>query len=261
SFGVAPRRCARSRPIARSSSTSCAACQKNKYGEIVVPRIATRTEKNPRDHSMCGMTVASSARRQSTRATNAVRTYARSTSVSHLNTRAIVRYDDHINSTIITAPKTGTISVTGAPLTIIVASAIPPSCLHGHSAASGASCRFTSTYGPQCPRGELSGVGERLMIIPMTTTGRLQQRYDHRLRDLVQGTEDVTIATNLGVPRSTARGWLGKAPKVVVSLDVTNLKASELQQEVLELRRRVKKLTALLRLALALRRSSRFTLR
>ena len=107
---------------------------------------------------------------------------------------------------------------------------------------------------------ELSGVGERPMIIPMTTTGRLQRRYDHRLRDLVQGTGDVTIAANLGVPRSTARGWLGKAPKVVVSLSVTNLKASELQQEVLELRRRVKKLTALLRLALALRRSSRFTL-
>ena len=68
------------------------------------------------------------------------------------------------------------------------------------------------------------------MIIPMTTTGRLQQRYDHRLRDLVQRTGDVTIATDLGVPRSTARGWLGKAPKVVVSLDVTDMRASELQQ-------------------------------
>src|SRR6516225_3623716 len=98
------------------------------------------------------------------------------------------------------------------------------------------------------------------MIIPMTTTGRLQQRYDHRLRDLVQRTEGVTIATDLGVPRSTARGWLGQAPKVVVRLDVTDLKASELQQEVLALRRRVKKLTALLRLALALLRTSGFTL-
>ena len=68
------------------------------------------------------------------------------------------------------------------------------------------------------------------------------------------------MATDLGVPRSTARGWLGKAPKVVVSLDVTDMRASELQQEVLELRRRVKKLTALLRLALALLRSSGFTL-
>jgi hypothetical protein len=109
-------------------------------------------------------------------------------------------------------------------------------------------------------REELSGVSEQPMIIAMTTTGRPQQRYDHRLRDLVQGTGDVTIATDLGVPRSTARGWLGKAPKVVVSLDVTDLRASELQQEVLALRRRVKKLRALLRLALALLRTSGFTL-
>jgi hypothetical protein len=120
--------------------------------------------------------------------------------------------------------------------------------------------RFTSADSPLCPR-ELSGVSERPMIIPMTTTGRLQQRCDHRLQDLVQRTGDVTIATNLGVPRSTARGWLGKASKVVVSLDVIDLWASELQQEVLELRRRVKKLTAALhRLALALLQSSGFTL-
>ena len=34
------------------------------------------------------------------------------------------------------------------------------------------------------------------MIIPMTTTARPQRRYDHRLRDLVQRTGDVTIATD-----------------------------------------------------------------
>jgi hypothetical protein len=79
----------------------------------------------------------------------------------------------------------------------------------------------------------------------MPTTARPQRRYDHRLRSLVQRTGDVTIATDLGVPRSTARGWVGKAPTAVVSLDVTDLSASALQQEVLELRRRVKKLTAL----------------
>jgi hypothetical protein len=90
----------------------------------------------------------------------------------------------------------------------------------------------------------LSGVSERPMIIPMTTARRFQQRYDHRLRDLVGATGDVTIAMDLGVPRSTARGWLGKAPKTVVSLDVTTLNASALQQEVLELQQRVKKLTA-----------------
>jgi len=117
----------------------------------------------------------------------------------------------------------------------------------------------TPPAAPHRPPG-LSGVWERPMIISMPTTARPQQRYDHRLRNLVQRTGDVTIATDLGVPRSTARGWLGKRPNVVVGLDVTDLRASELHQEVLELRRRVKKLTGLLRLALALLRSSGFTL-
>ena len=70
------------------------------------------------------------------------------------------------------------------------------------------------------------------MIIAMTSTGRRQRRYDHRLRDLVQRTGDVTIATNLGVPPSTARGWLRKAPSAVVSLEITNRKAVELQQDL-----------------------------
>src|SRR5262249_7463879 len=98
------------------------------------------------------------------------------------------------------------------------------------------------------------------MIIRMTTSRRPQQRYDHRLRDLVYSSGDVTIATNLGVPRSTARGWLRKAPTVAVTIDLTNVKTLELQQEVLVLRRRMKKVRALLRLALALLRSSGFTL-
>src|SRR5262249_17957673 len=98
------------------------------------------------------------------------------------------------------------------------------------------------------------------MIIRMMTSRRPQQRYDHRLRDLVYNTGDVTIATDLGVPRSTARGWLRKGPSVAVTVDVTNVKTSDLQSEVLELRRRMKKLRALLRLALALLRSSGFTM-
>src|SRR5262245_4081647 len=98
------------------------------------------------------------------------------------------------------------------------------------------------------------------MIIRMMTSRRPQQRYDHRLRDLVYSSGDVTIATNLGVPRSTARDWLRTAPKVAVTVDVTNLRTSELQQEIVALQRRVRKLTALLRLALALRRSAGFTL-
>src|SRR5215510_4237132 len=94
----------------------------------------------------------------------------------------------------------------------------------------------------------------------MTTTSRRQQRYDHRLRDLVQRTGDPTIATDLRVPRSTARGWLRPVPTPVVSLEVANLTEPELRQEILKLRRRVAKLAALLRLALALLHTSGFTL-
>jgi hypothetical protein len=61
------------------------------------------------------------------------------------------------------------------------------------------------------------------MIILMTAARRRQLRYDHRLRDLVQRTGDVTVATDLGIPHSTARGWLGKAPQAVVSLDMADL--------------------------------------
>jgi hypothetical protein len=106
----------------------------------------------------------------------------------------------------------------------------------------------------------LSGVREPPMIVRMTTTCRRQQRYDHRLRDLIQRTGDLTIATDLGVPRSTARGWLGAAPTTVISLEVANLTEPELRREILKLRRRVEKLAALLRLALALLQTSGFRL-
>jgi hypothetical protein len=96
------------------------------------------------------------------------------------------------------------------------------------------------------------------MIISMPTIARSQQRYDHRLRNLVQRTGDVTVATDLGVPRSTARGWLAETATVVVCLDVTELPEPELRQEVVKLRRRVRKLMALLRLVLALLQTSGF---
>ena len=95
---------------------------------------------------------------------------------------------------------------------------------------------------------------------PMTTTARPQQRYAPRLWDLVQRTGEMTLATDLGVPRSTAREWLGAVPTVVGSLDVVDLTEPELRQEIVKLRRRVEKLAALLRLALAVLRVSGFAL-
>ena len=64
------------------------------------------------------------------------------------------------------------------------------------------------------------------MIIRMTTPARPQQRYDHRLRHLVQRTKDVTIATDFGVP-SLDGPWVARqGPEVVVSLDVTDMTVS-----------------------------------
>ena len=71
----------------------------------------------------------------------------------------------------------------------------------------------------------------------MPTTTRLQRRYDHRLRELVQTTGDVDLAIRHGVPRSTARGWLTKTTTEVVSLDVLELDIIRLQREVILLRR------------------------
>jgi hypothetical protein len=55
-------------------------------------------------------------------------------------------------------------------------------------------------------------------------------------------------------------GWLGPAPTVVVCLDGTDLTEPELRLELLKLRRRVQKLTALLRLVPAVVRTSEFRL-
>src|SRR5262249_18250101 len=135
--------------------------------------------------------------------------------------------------------------------------------LQGHCAPSGASSRHVADHptpsdGPRCrARERLARTADDH---PHDEHGPPSAALRSPASDLVQPTGDVTIATDLGVPRSTARGWLGDGQTVVVSLDVANLKALELQQEVLELRRRVKKLTALLRLALALLRTSGFTL-
>ena len=68
-----------------------------------------------------------------------------------------------------------------------------------------------TTDAPASSVRELSAVSGRPMIIRKMTTSRPQQRDDHRLRGLVQRTGDLTIATDLGIPRSTARGWRGAA--------------------------------------------------
>jgi putative transposase len=94
----------------------------------------------------------------------------------------------------------------------------------------------------------------------MATTTRTQRRYDHRFRDLVRTTRDIDCALRRGVPRSTARSWLREPNAEVVTVDVLNMNALRLQQEVLQLRARVQKLTALLRVVLVVFRMSGYAL-
>ena len=94
----------------------------------------------------------------------------------------------------------------------------------------------------------------------MSTTTRIQRRYDHRLRELVQSTGEIDHAIRQGVPRSTARGWLASASSEVVTVDVFDTESCQLQREVLVLRRRLERLVALLRLMVVLVKVSGFSL-
>lgn len=80
---------------------------------------------------------------------------------------------------------------------------------------------------------------------------RSPRTYDHRLRELVRQTGDISLATRIGVPRSTAAGWLRGPPRPTVTLDVLSMTEQELQAEVHRLRRQLEKLRATARILFA----------
>ena len=94
----------------------------------------------------------------------------------------------------------------------------------------------------------------------MTYINRTQQRYDHRLRDFVRSSGNIKHAIQLGVPRSTARGWLTSDPVAIVSVDVFDMDILSLQEEVLALRKRIKWVVALFRLVVVVMKASDFSL-
>jgi putative transposase len=87
-----------------------------------------------------------------------------------------------------------------------------------------------------------------------------RRAYDHRMRDLVCEERDPHLFRHLGVPRSTAVSWIRRGPRPVVSADVLAMDAAELQAEVLALRRRIRFLLTIVRLAFLLVRLSGFRL-
>jgi hypothetical protein len=80
--------------------------------------------------------------------------------------------------------------------------------------------------------------------------GRRTRFYDHRLIDAVQRTRDVSIATRVGVPRSTAAGWLRQGPRRVAGTDERDWLA--LHRRLAKLERRCQRLAAMLRLFVVL---------
>ena len=94
----------------------------------------------------------------------------------------------------------------------------------------------------------------------METKARTQKTYDHRLKELVRSTQDITCAVRYGVPRSTARGWLKTTANEVISIDVVQLDAIGLQKEIMRLRAGLQKLNALLRVMIAVLKLSGYSL-
>ena len=83
-------------------------------------------------------------------------------------------------------------------------------------------------------------------------TKRTQRRYDHRIVELVRSTGDITVATTLGIPRSTAAGWLRqtRASDVVTAPGAEGL--DDLRRRLAVLEGRVQQLAAILRIVFTL---------
>ncbi len=77
---------------------------------------------------------------------------------------------------------------------------------------------------------------------------------------MVRATGKVDIAIESGVPRSTAYGWLARSAPDVITLDVLESDVTQLQREVVLLRRRNTRLIALLKLVLTVLKVAGFSL-
>ncbi len=94
----------------------------------------------------------------------------------------------------------------------------------------------------------------------MISTTRTQNKYDHLLREHVRSTGDINHAIRLGVPRSTARGWVKSAPAEVITLDVVDMDNLRLQEKVLRLQSRLDWVIAILRLFVVVLKTSNVSL-
>ena len=92
----------------------------------------------------------------------------------------------------------------------------------------------------------------------MKPTPQKKRVYDHRLREYVRKTGDVSLAKDLEVPRSTINGWLHGPELEVVSHEIFDMTDDPLvRQRILKLERRLRIVTAVMILLQTLCRISK----
>jgi hypothetical protein len=90
----------------------------------------------------------------------------------------------------------------------------------------------------------------------MATRTSARNVYDPRVRELIRATGDPDLFPELGIPRSTATGWLRGDFKPVVGAEAISRTEIELHARLAKLDRRIRILVAVMRLLLALVRVS-----
>jgi hypothetical protein len=94
----------------------------------------------------------------------------------------------------------------------------------------------------------------------MIAPKRVQRVYDHRLRQFICTTGDTAHALRIGVPRSTANGWLRSRQQPVISLSQFGQLVEALETEVARLRVQTVRLRHILRLLFLILKMSGFSL-
>ncbi|MCG3133002.1 MAG: hypothetical protein HMLKMBBP_00088 [Planctomycetes bacterium] len=85
-------------------------------------------------------------------------------------------------------------------------------------------------------------------------TRRARKSYDPRLVTLVRDSGDAALAMRLGVPRTTAAGWLRRAPSSIVTAPDLVATNTALLARVAHLEKRVRRMAAFLRILLVILR-------
>ena len=80
-----------------------------------------------------------------------------------------------------------------------------------------------------------------------------RRTYDHRIRQVIAASGDITVFSNLDIPRSTRRSWIRRGVPDVVSNEADEI---DLRVQIAKLQRRVEVLAAVLRFLMTLVRAT-----